>query len=46
VNLGDTDALLLPLAGVTPSAALRFFAVAISAALRFRHLVRLFWNQT
>lgn len=47
VNLGDTEALLLLLLlGLTTSAALRFLAVAISAALLLRHLVRLFWNQT
>lgn len=47
VNLGDTEALLLLLVGwITRLAAFRFFAVAISAALLLRHLVRLFWNQT
>lgn len=46
VNLGETEALLLPLTGLARSAAFRFLALAISAALRLRHLVRLFWNQT
>lgn len=42
VNLGETEELLvLLLVGLT-RAALRFFAVAISAALLFRHFVRLF----
>lgn len=43
VNRGETEALLLLLVGfTTKAAALRFFAVAISAALLLRHLVRLF----
>lgn len=46
VNLGDTEAeLLLLLLGWMLRAAF-LLALAISAALRLRHLVRLFWNQT